>query len=111
MHEIVPGNEGVSILTLPSQYTTAFIDYEDSIYNYQADKYLSPKTLEDIKKARTEESGRIVYKVRNGDYLGRIAARYHVTVAQIKRWTNLRSNNIRVGQRLVIYRRSTTENN
>ncbi len=105
MHEIVPGNEGVSILTLPSQYTTAFIDYEDSIFNYQADKYLSPKTLEDIKKARTEESGRIVYKVRNGDYLGRIAARYHVTVAQIKRWNNLRSNNIRVGQRLVIYRR------
>ena len=105
MHDIVPGNEGVSFLTLPSQYTSAFIDNEDSIYNYQADKFLSPKTLEDIKRARTEESGRIVYKVRKGDYLGKIAARHHVTVAQIKRWNNLRNNNIRVGQRLVIHRR------
>ncbi len=105
MHDIVPGNEGVNFLTLPSQYTSAFIDNEDSIYNYQADKFLSPKTLEDIKRARTEESGRIVYKVRKGDYLGKIAARHHVTVAQIKRWNNLRNNNIRVGQRLVIHRR------
>jgi membrane-bound lytic murein transglycosylase D len=36
--------------------------------------------------------------------LGRIASRHRCTVAQIKRWNNLTSNNIRVGQRLVIYR-------
>jgi LysM repeat protein len=47
---------------------------------------------------------RIIYKVKSGDYLGRIASRYRCSVAQIKRWNNLKSNNLRVGQRLTIYR-------
>ncbi|MCD8313976.1 MAG: LysM peptidoglycan-binding domain-containing protein, partial [Bacteroidales bacterium] len=47
---------------------------------------------------------RIVYKVRSGDALSKIAARYHVSVASIKRWNNLSSNNIRIGQTLIIYR-------
>jgi membrane-bound lytic murein transglycosylase D len=41
--------------------------------------------------------------VRSGDYLGRIASRYHVSVRQIMNWNHLRSNNIRVGQVLTIY--------
>ena len=45
----------------------------------------------------------MVYKVKSGDYLGKIASKYHVTVAQIKKWNGLRSNNLRVGQRLEIY--------
>ena len=45
----------------------------------------------------------IRYKVRSGDYLGRIASRYHVSVRQIMNWNHLRSNNIRVGQVLTIY--------
>ena len=43
--------------------------------------------------------------MKGGDYLGRIASRYHVSVAQLKRWNHLRSNNLRVGQILVIYGR------
>jgi membrane-bound lytic murein transglycosylase D len=46
---------------------------------------------------------RIVYKVRGGDVLGSIAIRYHVRVSDIKKWNNLRSNTIRVGQRLNIW--------
>ena len=45
----------------------------------------------------------ITYRVRSGDYLGRIAERYGVGVSQIKRWNNLRSNRLRVGQRLTIH--------
>ena len=59
-------------------------------------------TLKKIKDGADGE--RVVYTVRSGDYLGRIASRHRCTVAQIKRWNNLSSNNIRVGQRLVIYR-------
>jgi membrane-bound lytic murein transglycosylase D len=43
--------------------------------------------------------------VRSGDYLGRIAERYGVRVSQIKNWNGLRSNNLRVGQRLTIFPR------
>jgi len=46
---------------------------------------------------------RIRYRVRSGDYLGKIARRYGVRVSQIKRWNGLRNNNIRIGQRLTIY--------
>ena len=45
-----------------------------------------------------------MYRVQNGDYLGKIATKYRVSVNQIKKWNNLKNNNIRVGQRLVIYR-------
>ncbi|MDW3197136.1 MAG: LysM peptidoglycan-binding domain-containing protein [Cytophagales bacterium] len=44
-----------------------------------------------------------VYRVRSGDVLGTIARRYHVRVSDIKKWNNLRSNLIRVGQRLAIW--------
>src|SRR5690606_5677923 len=46
---------------------------------------------------------RIVYKVRSGDVLGSIALRYNVRVSDIKKWNNLRSNTIRIGQRLNIW--------
>ena len=34
--------------------------------------------------------------------LGKIAERHGCTVAQLKAWNNLTSNNIRVGQRLIV---------
>lgn len=101
-HEIVPGNERDYILRIPYTYTNAFIDNEDSLYTYKADEYFNPVVLKKIKDGGDGE--RIIHRVRSGEVLGRIAMRYHVTVRQIKRWNNLRSDNIRIGQRLVIYR-------
>lgn len=101
-HEIIPGNEREYILRLPYTYTNSFIDCEDSLYRHKADEYFNPATIKKIKDGGDGE--RIVYRVKSGDYLGRIASRHRCTVAQIKRWNNLKSNNIRVGQRLVIYR-------
>ena len=101
-HEIVPGNDREYILRIPYNYTNAFIDCEDSLYRHKAEEYLNPATIKKIKDGGDGE--RIVYRVKSGDYLGKIASRYRVSVNQIKRWNNLKSNNIRVGQRLVIYR-------
>lgn len=75
---------------------------EDSLYRHRADTLLSEATLKKVVDGADGE--RIVYKVKSGDYLGRIASRYRVSVNQIKRWNNLKSNNLRIGQRLVIYR-------
>lgn len=44
-----------------------------------------------------------IYTVRKGDNLGKIAARNHVSVSQIKRWNNLKSTVVRTGQRLRLY--------
>lgn len=46
---------------------------------------------------------RIVYRVRSGDVLGTIAQRYRVRVSDIRKWNNLRSNLIQIGQRLNIW--------
>lgn len=101
-HEIIPGDSREYILRLPYKYTNAFIDHEDSIYRHKADIYFNPVTLKKIQDGGDGEM--INYRVKSGDYLGKIASRYGTTVAKIKKWNNLKSNNIRVGQRLVIYR-------
>jgi len=37
--------------------------------------------------------------------LGKIARKYHTSVRKIKRWNHLRSNKLRIGQKLKIYSR------
>ncbi|MEQ9298938.1 MAG: transglycosylase SLT domain-containing protein [Cyclobacteriaceae bacterium] len=46
---------------------------------------------------------RQVYRVRGGDVLGKIAGNYGVRVVDLKKWNNLSSSMIRVGQRLNIW--------
>ena len=50
------------------------------------------------------KQSRTTYKVKSGDYLGKIAAKYGVTVSKLKSWNHLRNDNLRVGQTLYIYR-------
>lgn len=56
----------------------------------------------------TTGTTKVYYTVRSGDALGSIAAKYHVYISDIKRWNKLSSNTIRVGQRLVIYKKAST---
>ncbi len=53
-----------------------------------------------------ESESKVRYRVKSGDYLGLIARKYGVRVSQIKQWNGLRSNNLRIGQRLTIYPRN-----
>ncbi|MGM9748037.1 MAG: LysM peptidoglycan-binding domain-containing protein [Candidatus Cryptobacteroides sp.] len=100
-HDIVPGNEAEYVLRLPFNYSNKFIDAGDSLYRYKAEELFNPVTIKKIQDGG--DGQRIIYKVKSGDNLGKIAARHRTTVAKIKKWNGLRSDNIRVGQRLVIY--------
>lgn len=101
-HEIIPGHSREYILRIPVEYSNAFIEKEDTIYRHKAEEYFNPAT---IKKIIDGGDGELIwYKVKSGDYLGKIASKYRVSVAQIKKWNGLTSTNIRVGQRLKIYR-------
>ena len=42
------------------------------------------------------------YTVRKGDNLSDIATRFHVTVAELKKWNNLTSNQIIAGRKLIV---------
>ena len=48
------------------------------------------------------ESGKLVYKVSNGDSLGTIADNFGISIASIKSANNLSSNNISAGSKLII---------
>ena len=105
-HGMIPGNDYECVLRLPVEYTNAFIDAGDSLYVYEHEKYLGEAALKKMKESSPYGSGNyIVYKVRSGDVLGKIARRYGVTVSQIKMWNNIHSNTIRIGQKLKIYSR------
>ena len=104
VHDIIPGTAKEEyILRLPYQYTSKFIENEDSVYAYNAKEYFSPATLQNIAVSGSASSRRVSYKVKSGDYLGKIASRYHVTVKQLMEWNHLRNTNLRVGQVLYIY--------
>ena len=104
-NDIIPGDNHSYILRLPSSWTGAFLAAEpDSLYGYKRDSLLSSRVIRDVQNSGSKAAqGRIAYRVRSGDYLGKIAGRYGVSVSQLKRWNNLRSSNIRAGQTLYIY--------
>jgi membrane-bound lytic murein transglycosylase D len=97
--DIIPYIENKNYtLRLPVDALGSFVSNEASIYAYvRADEEKS-KYPELVK-----QESQITYKVKKGDYLGKIANRYGVTVNNLKKWNNLKSNNLKVGQRLVIF--------
>ena len=100
---IIPKIKGKNYaLRLPISKIGKFVNNEEAIYAY------AKKELDSLEKPLpqlVETKNQIRYKVRSGDYLGKIAERYGVGVSQIKRWNGLRSNNLRIGQRLTIFPR------
>lgn len=103
--DIVPGNIKPYSLVLPFNQVGDYMDNRDTIPLHRAAELVANRSQ--VQPASYNPSGNgqlIYYKVRSGDTLGGIAARYHCTVNQIKRWNGLRGTMIRVGQRLKIYR-------
>jgi LysM repeat protein len=64
----------------------------------------SKARVDSLRKIQAQNNERVVYRIKRGDTLGGIAARYHVTVSNLKRWNNLHSDLIREGRTLIIYR-------
>ena len=113
--DIVPGAHSDEVIRLPFNYTSAFLDMQDSIYRYKAD-VLFATSIEDGRESvngqkvatRPSASGKaqwVYYKVKSGDNLGKIARKYHTNVRQLKSWNNLKSDRIAVGQRLKVGKR------
>ncbi|NNE77898.1 MAG: LysM peptidoglycan-binding domain-containing protein [Pricia sp.] len=102
---VIPFIEGKQhTLRLPLYAIGKFVANEEAIYAH-VKKELESKESPLPQLVKAAEENRIRYKVRSGDYLGRIAERYGVGVSQIKNWNGLRSNNLRIGQRLTIFPR------
>ena len=101
--DIIPFIKGENYtLRLPQEKIGVFVANEDSIYQFARRAFANrEKPLPEF----VDNDTKIRYKVRSGDYLGKIANQYGVGVSQIKNWNGLKNNNLRVGQRLTIFPR------
>ncbi|MDO5608743.1 MAG: transglycosylase SLT domain-containing protein [Capnocytophaga sp.] len=107
--DVVPYVEGKEYgLRLPLGEIGKFVANEGLVYSYIDEEIAKrEKPLPELVKGNQYAGGggnKIVYKVKSGDVLGKIAIRHGVTVTNLKRWNNLKNNNIRIGQKLVIYK-------
>ena len=92
-------------LRLPLSKIGDFVQNETQIYaTAKAEFEAREKPLPQFFKI----DSKIRYKVKSGDYLGKIARKFSVRVSQIKKWNGLRTNNLSIGQRLTIYSRNPT---
>lgn len=98
---VIPATHGKEyILRLPKEHIAAYLNNEDSLYNFKSKKGLErDKLLAQINKVKD----RSIHIVRSGENLGLIAQRYRCYISQLKRWNNLRGNTIFPGQKLIVY--------
>ena len=54
---------------------------------------------------------RVVYRVKKGDYLGKIAQEHDVHIFEIKEWNNLKTTHLDIGEKLVLFVKTDTEEN
>jgi membrane-bound lytic murein transglycosylase D len=92
-----------SVLRLPIETIGAFVSNEEQIYAYAQTEFdRLEKPLPKFYKLDTK----IRYKVQPGDYLGKIANKFRVKISQIKKWNDLRSDQLKAGSRLTIFTRN-----
>lgn len=99
--DIIPYVKGRShYVKLPLYNIGQYVSNEAELYAYVDEqekkrKIALPKYIED--------GSRITYRVVSGDYLGKIADKHGVSISSLKKWNGLRSNRLKIGQRLTIY--------
>ena len=105
--DIIPGGKYYAIC-LPIDKAGAYIDNEQTILAYQAQELIHNRRDEIELLQRTSVNGAYsingitYYKIKEGDTLGGIAAKFRVSVKQLKAWNNLQSDFIRAGKTLKI---------
>lgn len=108
----VPGDIKPYSLRLPHAQLCTFLENKDSIYTYRADVLFSNRKQIEIKNVTEQPKERkasaaksaVMHKIKNGESLSAIAGKYRVRVEDLKRWNNLRNNNIVAGKSLRIYK-------
>ena len=106
--DIIPGNGEKYALCLPQTHVGKFIDMKDSIQKYKADSFnvltrvvVKPATADPyFRTKKGVAAGGKIYIVKKGDTLSSIARSRKVSVDKIKKWNNMKSDKIYIGQKL-----------
>lgn len=94
----------------------AYIDHEDSKRErpYWMDKNERQTAVASNYKSKSKYQKKTntttkTYVVKRGDNLGAIAAKYDVSVAELKQWNRIKGSNIQLGQRIKIVKTTTVK--
>lgn len=104
---IIPGDFKAHALVLPTEKMYAFIDKNDTIINYDKERYFTHRANTDgfLDGSVSSVSGNttnVYYRVKKGDNLSTIARRNGTTVALLKSWNGLSSNRLNIGKQLIV---------
>ena len=108
VHKIIPVVEGQeNYIYIPDSLSSKFLNSEQDIYELARREFeLREKPLPSLFSINSK----LVYKIKYGDFLGRIANRFGVTVSQIKKWNNLSTDQIRENQKIIIFPKKIPKN-
>lgn len=87
-------------------------DDDDEIINNDSAPSETHKEIENTasKHVQKPSGKRIIYVVKSGDVLGRIADAHGVSLSRLKQWNNINSDLIHPGQELIIYKNTNNKN-
>jgi membrane-bound lytic murein transglycosylase D len=99
--DFIPDLDASTSLRLPSNKTEKFTKKRQQIYNAKVDK----ATFNDIllNAGNTDGKIKVLYKVKSGDYLHKIAIAYGCTVDDLLVWNQDIDDNLSVGESLTIW--------
>lgn len=103
MTEVIPGSYKTCSLTVPSDCIKPLLEAGDSLYTYNSESYFSKSKLTTIDNSMKNRPAYVTHKIKSGETLSTIAAKYHTSVKNIKKWNNLTSDRIRAGKSLRVY--------
>ena len=100
---LIPGDAHACTLRMPTSAINAFIEAGDSIYVPPTEvvAQIDVPVVEQPRAKKGKSSGRAKYAtVRNGDTLGKIAARNGTSVANLRRLNGIRGNTVYAGRKI-----------
>ncbi len=106
IHEIIPG-KNKNYITLPEKVVDSIISNEERLYAYSKSEFdKQEKPLPDLYSINSK----IIYKIKYGEFLGKIAKKFGVKVSDLKRWNNLKSDAIKENQKLIVFPKRIPKN-
>jgi membrane-bound lytic murein transglycosylase D len=101
IHQIIPSiKKHKYFVIIPTSYSDSFIQKEEQIYKLAKSYYDS---LEKPLPELYELNSRVLYRVVKGDYLGKIAKNHGVLISELRDWNSLKSDKLKIGQKIIIY--------
>lgn len=84
-------------------------EIQDSTINVEGQTEKKESLSNNTNLSHSQEN--VYYIVKSGDVLGRIATKYNTSVAKLKEYNHLKNDNIYIGQKLIVSKKSVTTTN